>query len=283
MFAPATALRYSLRCTFLEKALRMRFWGIIGIVIGAVLMLICPARATAQDNYEIQIYPYETVAAHHTMVELHSNFTINGSKSFENGLYPTNHAFHETLEITRGVTGWFEVGFYVFTSARSGQGWQWVGDHIRPRVRAPEKWHLPVGLSLSTEFGYQRRLFSADTWTIEIRPIVDQKLGPWYWAFNPTVGRSLHGESSGRGFQFSPNFKFSYDVTKKVAAGLEYYGAVGPVTAFDPFHDQQQQFFPTIDLNLAPQWEINFGLGVGVTRSTDHLIAKFILGYRFNF
>ena len=27
----------------------------------------------------------------------------------------------------------------------------------------------------------------------------------------------------------------------------------------------------------------NFGLGVGVTRSIDHLIAKMILGYRFNF
>jgi len=28
---------------------------------------------------------------------------------------------------------------------------------------------------------------------------------------------------------------------------------------------------------------VNFGVGVGVTRSTDHLIAKMILGYRFNF
>jgi len=46
---------------------------------------------------------------------------------------------------------------------------------------------------------------------------------------------------------------------------------------------QQHQIFPTVDLNLAPQWEINFGVGVGMTRSTDHLIAKMILGYRFNF
>ena len=41
--------------------------------------------------------------------------------------------------------------------------------------------------------------------------------------------------------------------------------------------------FPAIDLNIAPQREINFGLGVGLTRSTDHLIAKMILGYRFDF
>ncbi len=52
---------------------------------------------------------------------------------------------------------------------------------------------------------------------------------------------------------------------------------------FLPIHQQQQQIFPAIDLNLAPQWEINFGLGVGLTGSTDHLIVKGIIGYRFDF
>jgi len=28
---------------------------------------------------------------------------------------------------------------------------------------------------------------------------------------------------------------------------------------------------------------VNFGVGVGVTRSTAHLIGKMILGYRFDF
>ena len=63
----------------------------------------------------------------------------------------------------------------------------------------------------------------------------------------------------------------------------EYYGSVGPVTGFDAVSQQQHQIFPAIDLNIAPQWEINFGLGVGLTGATDHLIAKMILGYRFNF
>ena len=64
---------------------------------------------------------------------------------------------------------------------------------------------------------------------------------------------------------------------------MEYYGSVGPVTGFDAVSQQQHQIFPVIDLNLSPKWEVNFGLGVGVTRSTDHLIAKMILGYRFDF
>jgi len=249
----------------------------------AVSVALGVSPALAQDNYEIQVYGAETVEPGHAMVELHSNFTIDGSKQMTDGLYPTNHALHETVEITRGFTDWFETGLYIFTSARSGQGYQWVGNHLRPRVRAPEKWHWPVGVSLSNEFGYQRRPFSEDTWTWEIRPIVDQKIGKWYWAGNPALERSWHGPGVKRGVVFSPNLKFSYDFTPKIAGGIEYYGSLGPVTGFDPVSRQQHQIFPAIDLDLAPQWEINLGLGVGLTGATDHLIAKAIVGYRFNF
>jgi len=40
--------------------------------------------------------------------------------------------------------------------------------------------------------------------------------------------------------------------------------------------------FPAIDLNVSPKWEINFGVGVGATASTDHWIVKGILGRRFD-
>src|SRR5713101_8367758 len=258
-----------------------RVAAVYGFLVLLSASLSCPARA--QDNYEIQVYGYETVERGHTMIDLHSNFTFQGSKTSENGLLPTNHQLHETIEITHGFTNWFETGFYIFTSAQNGQGWDWVGDHIRPRVRIPKKWNWPVGLSLSNEVGYQRRKFSSDTWTWEMRPIVDKQFGRWYWSLNPTFDKSLHGESVPQGFVFSPNLKISYDFTKRITGGMEYYGSVGPATDFSPISQQQHQIFPTVDLNLSPKWEVNFGLGVGVTRSTDHLIAKMILGYRFNF
>jgi hypothetical protein len=259
----------------------LRFAKICGFV--AIAAAVLAAAAQAQDNYEIQVYGYDTVEPRHTMVELHSNFTFQGSKIFQDGLLPTNHQLHETIEITRGFTDWFETGFYIFTSEKSGQGVQWVGDHIRPRVRIPKKWNWPVGLSLSNEIGYQRRRFSTDTWTWEIRPIIDKQAGRWYFSFNPAFDRPFHGDSVSQGVTFSPDFKLSYDFTKKITGGFEYYGAIGPATDFLPTGQQQHQLFPTIDLNLSPQWEVNFGLGVGMTRSTDHLIAKMILGYRFNF
>ena len=245
-------------------------------------LLACAAKLHAQDNYEIQVYPADTVEPRSTMVEFHTNFTAQGEKNLANGVRPTNHSVHDTIEITQGWTDWFETGFYIFTSARSGDGWDWVGDHIRPRFRVPAKWNCPVGLSLSNEIGYQRRTFSPDTWTWEMRPIVDKKLGRWYLSFNPTIDKSFDGENVSAGFEFSPNAKVSYDFSKVVSGGLEYYGALGPISSFDPVAEQQQQFFPSIDLNVSPDWELNFGVGVGVTRSTDHLIIKAIIGRRFN-
>jgi hypothetical protein len=240
------------------------------------------AGLRAQGNYEVQVYGSDLVAPKVTMVELHSNFTAEGTKGVIDGVLPTNHAEHETVEITHGFNEWFECGFYIFTSIQPNDGWMYVGSHIRPRFSVPERYHLPVGLSISNEIGWQRPNFSLDTWTWEIRPIVDKKIGKWYLDFNPTIDKSLHGPEEKRGFEFSPNFKFSYDVTRKVAAGVEYYGAYGPITGFDPLHDQQQQIVPAVDIDFGKNWEFNFGVGVGATAGTDHLLIKAILGYRLN-
>jgi hypothetical protein len=100
-----------------------------------------------------------------------------------------------------------------------------------------------VGVSLSAEVGYRRSQYSQDTWTLELRPIIDKQIGRWYLSFNPTVDRAFHGPGVTQGVVFSPNFKAGYDFTKKV----------------------------------------NMGIGVGVTHSTDHLPVKFIVGRRFDF
>jgi hypothetical protein len=247
------------------------------------LAIFSAGLACAQGNYEVQVYGADLVPPGHTMVELHSNFTFEGSKTVTDGVLPDQHALHETIEITQGFTPWFETGFYIFMSYRADEGYQWVGDHIRPRIRVPEDWHWPVNVSLSTEIGYQRRSFSTDTWTWEIRPIVDKQIGRWYVAFNPALDRSFHGSEVHKGVTFSPNVKVGFDFTKRVNAGLEYYGSTGSITGFDPLRDQQQAIMPAVDLNLGPNWEFNFAIGVGVTAGTDHLLVKMILGRRFQF
>jgi len=217
-----------------------------------------PRLAPAQANYEIQVYGAETVPAQTLMVELHSNFTVEGQQQTIDGVYPTDH------------------------QEQDGHGVQWVGDHIRPRVRVPDSWGWPVGVSLSTEVGFQRSAYSTDSWTWEIRPIIDKSIGRWYFAINPALERTLHGPDVDQGLGFAPAAKVSYDITRVVSAGLEWYADYGAIGNVSAVHDQQQQVFVVTDLNVSPVWEINIGVGVGATAATDHLIVKAILGRRFD-
>ena len=258
-----------------------------GVALGlaGVVALFCLVTgAHAQGNFEIQVYGAETVEPGRTMIELHSNMTVLGTTRTIDGVRPTQHAWHETLEVTQGFTPWFETALYLFTSIQPDEGWEFVGTHLRPRVRIPESWRWPVGLSLSSEVGYQRRAYSTDTWTVEIRPIIDAQLGRWYLAFNPTFARAIEGPGVTRGWEFTPAAKVSYEVMKKkVSLGIEYYGAIGPPGHVDRPRDQQHQLFGVVDLDLGENWEFNLGIGAGLTPATDSLMVKSIIGYRFDF
>jgi hypothetical protein len=251
------------------------------IYLSILFVWICTLSLKAQDNYEIQVYGSDLVSPGRTMVELHSNYTLNGSTTIIDGQLPTNHVDHETIEITHGWTPWFETGFYFFNSIGSDGRTAYVGSHIRPRFAVPDSLHWPVGVSLSMEFGFQKAQFSANTATLEIRPIIDKKWGGLYVSLNPTLDQSFKGPDQNRGLIFSPNVKVSYDITKVIAIGPEYYGSVGPFFNYDPIQQQQHQLFIATDLNFDPDWEVNAGYGWGLTNSTDRAIIKLILGRRF--
>jgi hypothetical protein len=236
----------------------------------------------AQDNYEIQVYASDLVEKRNTMVELHSNYTLNGTTEVQDGLYPSNHAIHETLEITHGFSGWFEVGSYLFTSIGSDNRTALTGVHIRPRFAVPEDYHLPFGLSLSMETGYQDPAFFGCEWSSEIRPIIDKRINKLFLAVNLTLDNCLDKGKDHR-FEFSPSIKTSYDISKKVSLGLEYYAGLGPIRDLDPVQQQKHQLFGAVDWDFNPRWEFNAGLGYGLTTGTDKWIVKLILGYRIPF
>ncbi|HXB11893.1 MAG TPA: hypothetical protein VNZ45_07910 [Bacteroidia bacterium] len=232
----------------------------------------------SQDNYEIQVYGSETVPQGCTMFELHSNYTINGFKDTIDGVWPTDKAIHETVEITHGFTPWFEVGFYQFTAIDQGHGFAYVGNHIRPRVAVPQEWKWPVGASMSLEFGYQRKEYSSDTWTLEIRPIVDKQAGKWYFSFNPAMDYSFQGATHNQGLIFSPDFKFSYAIVPVLQIGLEYYNSLGPFSQFSGINQQPHQLALALDFNFSPVWELNIGYVKGLTAYVERDIFKVILG-----
>lgn len=249
-------------------------------IISAMLLSCAAGVCLAQENYEIQVYGSQTQKKKSAIFELHSNYTLQGQKAIVNEVRPSFHSFHETVEITQGITDIFEIGFYLFTNGSPGYGYEFVGTHIRPRVMAPPRWNLPVGISLSTEFGYQRPEYSEETFNIEVRPIIDKQIGKLYLSFNPTCGIALESKYSNSVPVFEPNVKAAYAVLPNCALGIEYYGDVGPINAFEAADDQGHTIFAVFDLLNNIHWELNAGVGFGLTPATDGLVAKILVGRR---
>lgn len=114
--------------------------------LGTICLLALTAiPCFAQGNYEVQVYGSEMVPPGRTMVELHSNFTFEGSKTPVDGVLPDNHALHETIEITQGITDWFETGFLHLYELSFGRGLS-VGGRPHPAARAS-----PRGVALAGE------------------------------------------------------------------------------------------------------------------------------------
>jgi hypothetical protein len=89
-------------------------------------------------------------------------------------------------------------------------------------------------VSISQEVGYARPEFAPDSWTYELRPIIDKQMDRWYVSINPTFEKSLRGPNSSKPFEFTPNVDVGYDVTKKINLAVESYGATGTINRVGP-------------------------------------------------
>jgi hypothetical protein len=250
----------------------------------AIACFMLPGIAHAQDLFEIQVYPYDTVPPGRTMVELHNNYFASGTRDAPAGEFAMNHQAHTTLEVTHGFTNYFECAGYLVTASHvPGHGGEFAGARIRPRFRFKETPQFFFNVSLSFELGFNQSEFEANTRTLEIRPILEHAEGRFYLSINPDLSKALKGPDSGEGLEFEPGVKVAWNVTPVVAAGVEYYAATGTITHFEPRDQQRHMIFPTIDLEVSPDWELNFAVGRGLTGASEHWVIKSIVGYRFKF
>jgi len=251
---------------------RMRYT----IIVFCALLLI-RNNAIAQADNEIQVYASPTIQQKWTIFELHSNYTFTGSKLLND---PRSAKWmNETLEITHGFAKNFEIGFYTFAGVAPGGGFQYLGNQVRPRVTVPDNWKWEIGASLSLEFGFFR---PDDTtkfvWHGEIRPIIDNTIDNWYFAFNPNLDFVLTGDSKGIGI--APQFKTVYTIKKKFGFGFEYYGGLGSFEKLLPAYLQEHLIGPMIDLYVHTMWEINSGFLFGLTQNSNQRVLKILLGRR---
>ena len=245
-------------------------------VLVPVLMLgmICPLTVlVAQDAFEIAVYGAETAPRKAWELETHLNYIARGTTAFDGPVAPSERQFHLAVELTRGLTDHWEVTAYLLSAYRPGPGVEYAGWRLRSRVRAPVSWGLPVDLGLAAELEFSPAAYDETTAGLEIRPILEKRVGRVQLQLNPVIERALTATSGEAEWEVEPSGRVGVTVSKRVVLSVEYYGKTG-LFGSTPGSEQVHQFYPGLDLHLGDDIELNLGLGFGTTAAANRLVLK---------
>lgn len=251
-------------------------------LILSVPLFIVPTLLRAQEGFEYEVYSTHIETRRSTTLELHTNFVQNGRTEVDEGRFPTNRAFRSSFEISHGLLPWLEGSVYFVAGAFQGQGAEYVGNRLRLTAVAPAKWNLPFDLGVSHEIGYARAGFAEHRWMYELSPILGKSVGRFSFLLNPALETGFGSTSGGdTEVELEPRAKVGYEFGDDAAVALEYYGALGPATKFEPAYEQHHQLFATVETELAHKWEIGAGIGRGLTRESDRTVFMTKIEYHF--
>jgi hypothetical protein len=248
--------------------------------VALVCILWLEGRAFAIDFYEIQIYPTETTPEGVLQLELHSNSVTSATgRIAHEQIVP--YQVHETLEATYGLTPHIEIGQYFATAKLNKGNYEYAGSRSKVHFGVAESDSWPLQIGGNIELDYMRRAAEDNPFSLELRPIVEKRIGGLLLIANLAFQKPFRGPGTHKGMTFTPAGEISYDLLPWVSPALEYYGDMGAVEHL-PAADLQQHFLvPALNLHLMPKLELNLGVGFGLTRASNGVFLKSIVGWSF--
>jgi hypothetical protein len=230
-------------------------------------------------NDEIQVYNAEIAKVGQWTLQQHLNYAIDGRRypDFEGGIIP-NHALNGTPELAYGITEWWEIGFYApFAVTEDGQFLSNAGK-IRQLFVTPNAAKREFFYGVNFEASYATAPFSQTQWNLEIRPIIGVRKNNYEFIINPIVdvGFGDNGDAV-----FAPAARLARKLGEDFSLGVEYYTDLGPIRNFMPFNEQQHNIYAVVDFKVG-RFDVNAGIGYGLTPGSDRLMAKMIIGTDLN-
>jgi hypothetical protein len=233
-----------------------------------VALAVAPRAVRAVDAFEIQVYDGTANAPGKAGVELHLNYVASGVAVTGPPELPAHHQAHFTLEPSYGVLPTWELGAYFLTALRGDGTFDVVGGKLRSKHVTPPGWSRHARLGLNGEVGYSRPTYEADRWGVEVRPIAAWEDERVLLAVNPNIELSLAGGS----ISFEPAALAVLAIRRVASFGLEYYGDLS---------ERQHYLYEVANLLAIQGLELNVGVGEGLTRASNAVVAKVILGRTF--
>lgn len=241
--------------------------------------LLC-AQVVRAAPEEIQVYMDDMDHPGHFGLDLHNNYVFQGPKvdpAFP-GILPSQGTYRFTPEFSYGITPDLEGGLYILSTVAPDGSLLVGGEKLRLKFIAPrpedQRWYW--GLNL--EVGKVAHDYDPNPWNGELKGIWGYNGQRWIFAVNPnidwTFSNRVHAPPT-----MEIDTKLSYKLAEHFAFGAESYDEIGELKALGGA-GQTHNIYGTIDTDLRG-WGLNLGLGWGMTRDSDGLVAKAIVSVPF--
>jgi hypothetical protein len=249
--------------------------GLLSLITSVIFAVAFTTSARAVD--EIQVYNAGIAAPGQLTIQQHLNYVALGLKQppFPGGLV-SNGSINGTPEFAYGLTDWWEVGLYLPFAI---QDRQFLSDSVKLRTLfvSPHADQRNLFYGVNFELSNTTPKFAQSRFGLEIRPIIGLRNPDWEFIVNPIVdiGFGKYGQAN-----FAPAVRLARKIDKDLFVGLEYYADFGEIGHFGRLPDQQHTLFAVTDFKFGV-FDVNLGLGYGLTPSSDRFVVKTIVGYAF--
>jgi hypothetical protein len=246
-------------------------------LLGALIAwVLAPVPAQAVD--EIQVYNAGIAEVGQWTIEQHLNYTLQGRREpdFPGGLI-ANRSLQGTPELAYGIADWWEIGFYAPFAVDSEGRFLSNGGKIRNLFAVPNADKRDFFYGVNFELGYETPPFSQSRYALEIRPIIGVRNKDWEFIVNPIVDLSFGNAGEA---DFAPALRLARNLGQDRFIGVEYYADFGKIGDFLPLQEQSHQVFAVLDFKVE-KFDVELGVGYGLTAGSDRLVAKAIIGYAF--
>ena len=228
---------------------------------------------------EIQVYMDDLSEPGGFGMDVHNNFVMSGSNTPDYpGAQPPNHVYRLTPEFYYGISDTLELGIYVLTTTAPGDSINYDGAKVRLKYIHPHDETEGSFWGANLEVGKTSLRVSQAAWNAELKGIYGYRSGRWTFAVNSDLDWSLSAPSSP--VALGIDTKVAYRVNAGYQLGFESYNELGPLSDLGHLNQQSQTLYAVVDTQLG-KFDLNAGIGYGLTTASDRWLVKAIVGMHF--
>ena len=264
-----------------------RVW--VGLAVLAVCLVIGWPRPAASEEAQSLFDPARLTVTH-TLNFL--NTTATNSTSAKSGQI-ANHAYTSETEFAYSWTDWYQLAIALPVSlsgvtgvvpGNSGETLSWNGLTVRNLFITPGADKRDVFYGVSVQFAYTPpnaalpALASTNTqFSAGLTPIIGFHQGGYELILSPTLAFGL---GSGAITALAPAARLTRKFTETFDLGIEYGGSLGQIGSIAPSSQQAHIVYGVTDFKLG-DFNVNLGIGYGLTASSNGLATKLAISHAF--